>query len=888
MTFFHAHTHSKFSCLDALTPVEELVAQAAGFDQPALGLTDHGNMSGAVQLYKHAKTHGILPFPGVEAYLVKSTTDKEAERFHVTLLALDLRGYKSLVRLVSKSHQRPYFHRKPRIDMADLAHLSQTGDSKHIALLTGCYFGLFQQTLERTQDPARAAAVAKTFAKWFPHTFIELQHHNIERGEGENITGDDQMAEACYDIAVETGIPPIAAFDSHYLMPGDKPAHDMMKKLIIRDVEPSEAGFPGDGYHFATTAWVKRHYVRGGLGHVWDAMRPSYDTLIDLHSLTIPVLEDYRFYVPETPGRDSYDTLTMLCHTALGASPYDGKKKYEDRLLDELAVVKEKGFAGYLLHIKDVTDWMRGEGILYQARGSASASIICHLLGITNLDPIKWGLLFERFLDPNRTRPPDIDLDVEDVRRDDVLAYVSSQHHVTQIGTYGSLSIRADDGKGSIVAMYMGYVKRAHPDIAVKTIDDAKHIDPDDHKAMWELADIEPYKAPGAHAAGFIVSSPEHPLSDYVPTMLIPSSDRTVTQFMMDDVEDMGFVKDDLLGLRNLTTIRRCLELLGRDPAKGLEWIPDNDNEAMKLIRGGKTDGLFQFEGWSNAKVAREMKARSTMDCVVATSLGRPAVLEQGFDQLYVQRRRDRSLSITYPGPIFEKHLKGTYGIVVFQEQVLSILADLGMSITDRNKLLKAVKASNKKSLEAVKTFKRLRKTFEQHCQSHGMSPDETSEAWTMVESFAGYGFNKAHAVQYGVTGYRTAFLKAHHPLEYMAALLETTAGTDKERTYIHEARRMGLRLLGPSVNDSGISWSLDRNRNAIRRGLISIKGVGVKAAVDVVHNAPYTDLADFIKRTDSRAVNGGKNYPRELNGVCLKLMKAGAFTVIGLGRDGL
>jgi len=370
--------------------------------------------------------------------------------------------------------------------------------------------------------------------------------------------------------------------------------------------------------------------------------------------------------------------------------------------------------------------------------------------------------------------------------------------------------------------------------------------------------------------------------------MLIPSSDRVVTQYMMDDIEDMGYVKDDFLGLRNLTTIRRCLELLGRDPSKMLEWIPNNDREAMKLIRSGKTDGLFQFEGWSNAKVAREMKAKSTMDCVIATALGRPAVLEQGFDQLYVSRRFDKTLKVSYPSPIFEKHLKTTYGVIVFQEQVLAILADIGMSIEDRNKLLKAVKASNKKSIEAMKTFRRLRKTFYDLCNGSGMSDTDTDDAWQMVESFAGYGFNKAHAVQYGVTGYRTAYLKAYHPLEYMAALLETTAGTDKERQYIQEARRIGLRLLGPNVNDSNVSWTLDPKRRAIRRGLVSIKGIGYKAAQNVVENAPYTDLQDFIARTDSRAVNGGKDYPRELKGVCLKLMKAGAFTTIGLGRSGM
>ena len=896
MTFFHTHTHSSFSALDALTPVSDLVECAVAFDQPALGLTDHGNMSGAVQLYKACMKHDLLPFIGVEAYLVQSIQDKDAERFHVTLLALDITGYKALVKLTSKSHQRPSYHYKPRIDMADLAHLASTGESEHIALLTGCYFGLLQQTIERTGDEKRARSIVKMFAKWFPNTYIEVQHHNINRGEGQNISGDNEMVDFLGTLAEDLGIPPIITYDPHYMLAKDKPTHDMMKKLIIRDVEPSEAGFPGDTYHFATTSWVKRHYTRNGLEWVWRDAQGSYDELLGLWGLKIPVLDDYRFYVPEIPGvDDAYEAVEWSCRAALDNGPHAGIKRYEDRLRDELGVIKAKDFGGYLMHVAEVTDWMRSQGIIFQARGSASASLVCHLLGITNLDPLKWDLLFERFLDPTRTRPPDIDLDLEDTRREDVIDFVSQQHEVVQIGTYSSLSIRPEDGKGSIVAMYMGYVKRAYPEYVIKTIDDAKHIDHDEYKALWELADIEPRRAPGAHAAGFVIGSPTHPLHEYVPTMLIPSSDRTVTQFTMNDIEDMGYVKDDFLGLRNLTTLRRALELMNHDPsAKAqhccdgpLEWIAEKDRETMKLMRSGKTAGLFQFEGWASAKTAREMKAKSIKDLSIATALGRPAVMDQGFDELFIERKNNRGEGVTYPGPIFEKHLRETYGIIVFQEQVLLILRDLGMSIEDRNSLLKAVKASNKQALEAEKTFIRLRKEFYSLCKKSGMDQWESDDAWTMVHGFAEYGFNKAHAVQYGITGYRTGYLKTHHPLEYMSALLETTAGTDKEREYIREARGMGLRLLGPSVNDSDVSWTLDRNRKAIRRGLISIKGIGFKAAENIVENAPYSDITDFTERTDSRAVNGGKDH-KELKGVCLKLMKAGALSCVGIGRDGI
>ena len=352
----------------------------------------------------------------------------------------------------------------------------------------------------------------------------------------------------------------------------------------------------------------------------------------------------------------------------------------------------------------------------------------------------------------------------------------------------------------------------------------------------------------------------------------------------MDDVEKLGFLKLDILGQTTLSVMRTCQELVGKDNPTDFTWIPEDDTEACKILREGRTDnGIFHFEGYTKAKGGKSMGIKSTKDAIIATGLFMPGAMNTGQTELYLDRRRNIELrgKVKYIHPAFEKALKDTYGTVIFQEQVINIMRGLGMSIDGVNVFFKIVKSSGAGAVEENnKRLDKMREEFNELCLAAGIHDKDVQKAWDSTAGFVSYGFNRAHATGYGLRSYRCAYLKAHYPLEFMAALLQSWAGTDKEALYVREARRIGIRILPPDVNISGASWTLDRKYKAIRRGLVSIKGVGVGAADSIASNAPYVSVSDLISKTDTRAVTGGKTYAKDkkLNGVLAKLESAGAF----------
>lgn len=880
--FFHTHVHSEFSCLDGMASIADMAEKASRFKQPALTITDHGHMSGSFQLYKECKKRGLLPFIGVEIYMVETRADKKAKRYHLTLVAYTTKGYQNLVTLSNLSHRRENYHYKPLLDLDDLDLLHEQGALEGVSAFTGCYFGMVSQ-LVTGGETARAERLVGMMARWFDPLFVEIQNHHSEHGMGWN---DMRLAKELYAIAQRKGLQVIVTQDCHYCDKGQKELHNMMK-TIAYSADANDVAWPGDSYHLASTAWMKQHY--NGLENIWDDADDSFRWLLDLHTLSIPPLDKYKYYVPVV-AKNPNKLLASLCSVSVKRKGLVGAD-YKERLEYELDVVKKLGMADYFLLVNDYVGWCIDQEILVMARGSAAGSLICFLLGITQVDPLKWNLSFDRFLTIDRIRPPDIDLDIEDTRRVDVIEYLQNKFEITQIGTYHRLGYDEETGRGGLFVQYISAKRKILGDKfpakfgKVQNLHDLDLVSPKDAQLLRELGQVPLRRSSGTHAAGFVVSAPpSHSLEEWIPKMLIPSSDTLVTQMMMDDVEDAGFVKIDLLGLRSLTTLKRCLALINKT---GVDWIPLDDEKTFRFLRRGHTEtGVFQMEGWTAARGCKEVEVKSVNDLILVNALYRPATINSGYTKMFL-RNRKKPFSVKYPHPIFEKHLGETFGVPAFQEQVLAILKDLGMPVYELNSFLKAVKGKHAVggySAEATSVFDDNKQRFEDLCKNVGMNKRQISKGWELVEGFAAYGFNKAHATAYSLLGYQLAYLKLAYPLEFHTALLETTGG-NKEQLYVKETRRMGISILSADVNVSKSLWTIDRKENAIRRGLSSIKGVGESAAECLSENAPYTSIDDIISRCPARTVTGGKQWKnaRILVGVLETLRQAGALKSIGI-----
>lgn len=916
--FSHLHAHSHFSTTDAIQTVDQMVEMAAKWGQPAMALTDHGNMSGTVQLYKAGKKHGVQVFPGFEGYLVEDHTNSEAKRHHFGVLATTLRGFRALARFSSLSHTRPRFNRFPRHDLADMADLASDPAASDVVLLSGCYFGLVQQTLVH-QGPKQAQRVVEMYANWFPNTFVEIQNHNITHEDG-NGWDDKSIVAELIQIADKVGLPVVATQDSHYLKPDDKAAHGIMKKMVYRQGDANE--FPGDSFHFASTGWVKRHYDDAQ----WARSEEGHKAILDMHDLEMPALDNYRPFVPRM-DKNPRVKLTKLTNNALTKflpRPYDKKlwKTYEDRLAYELDIINKLGYADYFLHVLDLVEFCARKKITIEARGSANASLVCFLLGITQIDPFQQELIFsrkpltfERFLSLDRQKPPDIDIDIEDARRDELVDYIrGSRYKAISIGNYSQLGAREDDGKGSILVTYNSYLRSKMPPAqfafhfgkGLDSIEEIKKHSAADYKGVKLLSRTKPQKSYGVHAAGLLLPGGHMKLEDYVPTMIVPSSNTIVSQYTMDDVEQLGYLKDDILGQRTLWVMARAQELMGRSNKNDFSWIPLDDPLTCKMLSEGRVNNaIFQFEGYAMAKGARGMGIKSTKDCILAAALFRPACMESGVTELYLRRRSQAALrsNIRYPHPAFEEALKSTHGLVLFQEQVLQIMRGLGLDYAGINTFFKIVKDSGKgATARNQERAAEVKKTWADICQKNGIT--DIDGAWSYIEGYVKYGFNQAHATGYGLRSYRCAYLKTHHSLEFMTAVLESVAGnTNKEPQYINEARRIGIRILPPDINISGGVWTMDAKRKAITKGIGSIRGVSVDKARAIIENRPPGGWESAVRLAESlpAAVLTGRNQYLDMalgktyrdgrpkggwTGVMKALKEAGALESLGVGRD--
>lgn len=862
---WNLHSHSRFSSGDALPEVRDMVKTVARYGQPALGLTDHGNMAGTVQLYKECRKEDLLPFPGTELYVVRDRSIKKgpaAKRHHMCVLAYTSKGYENLVGLSTLSHKN--FHNKPLVDHTDLAVLSEQGLLEGLVATSGCYFGYIGQAFDRG-DYDDAQALMSAYAGWFCSSgglFVaELQNHRIDHGNGHN---DDWLADEVWTMASRMGLPCVVTQDSHYCHPEDRPVHDALKRLVAFGNEEDDAVFPGDGFHLADNEWfMQRHYEHRLIpGHEGLSM------LLEKHDLKIPELDHYSYTIPFTTA-EPQRVLREKCLRTLSNNSMT--TTHLDRLSEELAIIEDTGMAGYLLMIEEITDWCRANDVYFQARGSASGSMVCWLLGITQLDPLKWGISFDRFISRDRTKPPDIDLDVEHSRRQDIIEWLETRFAVHQIGTWQIYSINGseedEDGqRGSLRVKYFAR-KRATDQPIEKWEDVPAH----DKEMLRLIAEKKTTSHSSTHAAGLVLTTTQEDFHRLVPLMWNTNSEILVTQYDMKDVETLGLVKVDLLGVKTLTVIHKALDNLGRDFREGLDWIPLTDDKTYRAIGAGKTDGVFQLEGWASRRGCRDLKPTKISDIIASMALFRPATMNSGATKSYIARKH-REEEPAKRHEIIERNTKDTHGIMLYQEQVLNILRDLGMNPEDRTLFLKAVKSSNDNVTWARGIIDKFKPWVEDACQQAGFDQNDWIWLWAAIEGFGEYGFNLAHSSVYGLTAYRTAYLATNYPLEYFAALLNVFAGssknkktqTSKEDDYIKAARERGLRIMAASINGSGISYEVDANRKGIRRGLMGIKGIGRITATEIVDHRPedgYASLRDMCMVVNRRKITGAGPY---------------------------
>ncbi len=874
--FWSVHTHSRYSVNDALPKVADIVKRVKEFNQPALALTDHGNMAGSIELYQACMKEGIAPFPGSEMYFVPDLNQykadyknkqKKAVRYHLGVVAYTTQGYENLVGLSTLSHKN-HFH-KPTLDYSLIAQYAEDGRTEGLAVTTGCYFGYLTQTLIHRGEAAAKQYLA-TLESWFPRSvYVEIQNHRIDHGDGAT---DDTVADALVRLAGEVGLPVVIGQDSHYVYESDRADHEALKRLVSWGPDTDDAVFPGDGFHLADDRWIRDHHSGSRLARGLEGLAD----LLSRHTLRIPVLDSYSYSVPQVVA-DPQKVMSERVTKAAEKLP----KRYHAKLAEELEIIEDTGMAGYMMLCAQVTDWMRDEQILFQTRGSAAGSLVSWLLGISSVDPIKWDLRFERFLSRDRTKPPDVDLDLQHDRRGDLMEYLNSRFAAHQIGTWGEYSHddeEEEEGeKGSLLVRYWSTrAKQEDYDKEDRTIPDS------DMAMLKRLSERSLFKGMGTNAAGVVLTSTPLEFDRLVPlAYMARSGSRSgyVTQYSKDDIELLGLVKLDVLGSKTLTVMKGALELIGMSYEE-LQEVKYYDKNTYKVIGSGYTEGIFQLEGNTSKWGCKKLKPNNIADVIAAMALFRTAAMKSGGTDAYI-RRKHRREETPERHEIINNITKPTYGVMLYQEQVIDLLRALGMEADDLTEFLKAVKASNKGIDKAAKVIQSYTSWIREACGRLGFDRDDIEFLDEAIAGFAEYGFNRAHATVYGLTAYRCAYLVSAYPLEFHTSLLAVASEGDKKKLnkYLHATRKRGYGVVAPDLNMSGSTYTLDKKRGMIRKGLVSIDGVGAITAERLAGAAPFRTLAELVERSAELGISGHKEFDgskQSLTGILGKIRDAG------------
>ncbi len=881
--FVHLHTHSHYSLLDGLAKIDDLILRTKELGMDSLAITDHGVLYGAIEFYKKAKKAGIKPILGVEAYIAQGSRHKKEageKYYHLILLCENLTGWKNLVKLISIAHLEGFYY-KPRIDKELLREYHEG-----LIGLSACLTGEVNKLLVNDKFEE-----AKQAAKEYEE-ILGKENFFLEIGDHPNIPEATKLRERVIKLSKEVEIGMVGTQDIHYAKPEDAEYHDILVAVQTgsRLSDDDRLTLKADDFSM-TSPEVMIEKFKDVPEAIINTVKIAERCQVELELGKI-ILPNF----PKPDGKAANEYLEELIQERINKR-FPGEKltqEIRDRLQMELGVIEKTGFADYFLIVQDFIQWAKTHGIAVgPGRGSAAGSIVSFILGITDIDPIEYGLLFERFLNPDRIQMPDVDVDFADTGRDRVLAYVKEKYgenRVAQIITFGTMAARAgvrDAGR----AMGLSYnfcdqlakliPFNAKLDEAIEKVPELKEFyeTNEDAKRVLEAAKHLEGVARHAsvHACGIVIS--KESLMEYLPLQLAPQDkNNIITQFEMHAVEDLGLLKIDFLGLKNLTIIEETTKLVKERQGINIKIseLPLNDEKTFKLLRRADTTGVFQLEGGGMRRYLKELQPSELEDIIAMISLYRPGTLDAGMVPHYISRKLGRE-KVTYLHPKLEPILKKTYGIMVYQEQLMEVARVLaGFTFSEADTLRKAV----------GKKIKSLLKEQEEKLISgmikNGIDNNKAKEIWQWFEPFARYGFNRSHAASYALIGYQTAYLKANFPEEFTASLLNSELDDiDRIAFLVDDAKKANILILPPDINKSFVNFTPEDGK--IRFGLLAIKNVGEQIANNIIkeriRGGDFQDLKDFL----------GRIQHKDLNKKSLEsLIKGGALDNLGIERNQL
>ncbi len=861
--FAHLHIHSHYSLLDGLCKIPELVARAKEMGMKALALTDHGSLYGLLEFYKECKKNDIKPILGMEAYLAPNLlTDKrphiDDKPCHLVLLAENLTGYQNLIKLSTIAYLDGFYY-KPRIDK-DILKKHKDG----LIVLSGCLRGELAR-LVQTGDSEKTKKSLDYYLETFgrDNFFIELQYHP-------EIPLQSEVNKKLANLAKENGVKIVATKDVHYINPEDAEAQDILLCIQTGKTvdDPTRLSMRDADYSMCSEEVMSmafREFPEAVSNTGLIAERCNVE--IELGKWCFPKIE-----LPEKIGASEY--LDKIARDGLKRKIPDAPEEIQKRLDYELDVIKTKGYAPYFLIVADYVNWSRSQGIVTSTRGSAAGSLVSYTLGITTVNPLFFNLPFERFLNPYRPSPPDIDVDFADDRRGEILGYLVGKYgkdYVAQICTFGRIMARAavrdvtralglPYALGDTIAKLIPFGSQGFP----MSITKAEEINPElkqiynNDETVRRILDLaekieECARHVSVHAAGVVIS-PE-PLTQFIPLQYEPGGEQIITQYEMGAVEGAGLIKMDILGVRNLSILGNAVKLISetKNQTIDLTLLPFDDKKTYELLAKGSTIGLFQLSGSGMTHYLKELRPSVIFDIMAMIALYRPGPMDSIPE--YITRKQGKN-KISYIHPKMEPILNKTYGVITFQEDVLEVaIALAGYTWETVDGLRKAI------GKKIPKEMAKHEKIFIEGCQKHsGLTEKQAREIWDLFRPFQGYGFNRAHAASYAVIAYHTAYLKTHYPAEFMTAVLAAEAGdNEKIREVVRECLDMGIEVLPPDVEVSRENFTYVDDKN-IRFGLLAIKNLGEEISRAIIKErkdgGKFKDLADFAGRINSKNFN--------------------------------